>query len=394
MATRTPKTKHPDCDIDSDLLMVGGPAFRALLSSVDVAAQLRGIKAEIPLTKSPSKKDDQIKKLKYLAGLQKTGLKPQEAYIISNMPVIPPLCRPTTVMGNSKVEFADVNYLYKEHMLVNKPFEELKDMLSPRHIIAERKSLYDGAKAIFGLGESINSGSRAVGKKGFIKQISGNTGPKQGYFHSKLLSKKLDFSGRGTIYAEPNIGFNEAAIPEDMLWTTYEYHIIRDLVKMGYNYVSAKKAVIERTPAAQSSFSRLIKQIPVILNRAPTLMATNITAHFPVPIKGKTIGMNPLHLPMYAGDYDGDALTIQVPMTPEAILEAKTKLLPQHHIYDSRKGIGNSMVAPGHEAVIGSVHMTEPDHTQKPVEFNSEAEVLAALKAGTIKENTPIVLKG
>jgi len=177
-----------------------------------------------------------------------------------------------------------------------------------------------------------------------------------------------------------------------MIWTTYEFHIIRDLVKQGFDYISAKKAVDARSPVAQASFNKLIKQIPILLNRAPTLMRTNITAHYPVPIKGKTIGVNPLHLPMYAGDYDGDALTIQVPMTPEAIEEARTKLLPEHHIHDYRRGLGNSMVSPGHEAVIGSVYMTEPDLTQKPVTFKTEAEALVAFKDGSIKENTPIII--
>lgn len=393
MATRSPKPKHADADPDSDNFVVGGPAIEKLLSALNVKSQFESIKAEIPLTKSPSKRDDLIKKLKYLAGLQKAGLKPQEAYVLHNMPMLPPIYRPISSTGANKIEYSDVNFLYKEHMLVNEASKDPMQYLGPRHLIEQRKGLYDGAKAIFGLGESINSGSRAVGKKGIIKQISGTTGPKQGFFHSKLLSKKLDFSGRGTIYAEPNLGFNEAAIPIDLLWTTMEYHIIRDLVKSGLDYVSAKKAVIARNPTAQASFNKIIKHVPVILNRAPTLMATNITAHYAVPIKGKTIGVNPLHLPYYAGDYDGDALTIQVPMTAEAIHEAKTKLLPMQHIYDARKGLGSSMVAPGHEAIIGSVHMTEPDPDQKPVEFNSETEVLAAYASGAIKENTPIILR-
>lgn len=378
--------------IDTDLLMVGGPAFEALLGKVDVKKQSDGIRKEIPLTKSPSKKDDLIKKLKYLEGLRKADLKPQNAYILRNIPVAPPLARPTLVMGNNTIEYADVNNLYRDHMLVNGAFKDVKDFLPNDQLIAERKALYEGAKAVFGLGDAITGASRGKNLKGYIRQISGVSGPKGGLFHSKLLSKKLDFSGRGTIYAEPNLGFNEAAIPEDMIWTTYEFHILRDLVRQGFDYVSAKKAIDTRNPAAQASFNKLIKQIPVLLNRAPTLMRTNITAHFPVPIKGKTIGVNPLHLPLYAGDYDGDALTIQVPMTPEAVEEAKKKLLPEHHIHDYRKGLGNSMVAPGHEAVIGSVFMTEPDETQKTIHFKTEAEAIAAYHAGEIKENTPVTI--
>jgi DNA-directed RNA polymerase subunit beta' len=385
-------TKSKQIEIDPDLLTAGGPAFQQMLSHISLDNQINGIKEEILNTKSPSKRDNLIKKIKYLDGIKRTGLKPTEAFILNNIPVAPPLTRPTVAMGNNSIEYADTNYLYKDHMLVNAPFKELKDYMPNHMIVNERKALYDGAKAIFGLGEAITGGNRAKEKKGYIKQISGTTGPKQGFFHSKLLSKKLDFSGRGTIYAEPNLGFNEAAIPEDMIWVTYEFHIVRDLVKQGFDLISARKAVKARNPAARASFNKLIKQIPVLLNRAPTLMRTNITAHYPVPVKGKTIGINPLHLPLYAGDFDGDALTIQVPMTPEAVEEARSKLLPEHHIHDYRKGLNNSMVAPGHEAVIGSVHLTDPDHNQKPVHFATEQAALQALKDGMIKENTPITI--
>lgn len=390
--TNTPISKTKSTDVDPESLKVGGPAFEEMLSHINLENQFNGVKDEILNTKSPSKRDNLIKKIKYLDGLKKSELKPGDAFLIRHMPVSPPLTRPTLVMGNNSIEYADANHLYRDHMLVNESFKGIKDFMPNSMMVAERRDLYNGAKAVFGLGDAITGGSRALDKKGYIRQISGTSGPKQGFFHSKLLSKKLDFSGRGTIYAEPNLGFNEAAIPEDMIWVTYEFHIIRDLVKQGFDYVSAKKAVDNRTPIAQASFNKLIKQIPVLLNRAPTLMRTNITAHYPVPIKGKTIGINPLHLPMYAGDYDGDALTLQVPMTPEAVEEAKTKLLPEHHIHDYRKGLNNSMVSPGHEAVIGSVFMTEPDHAQKPVHFKTELEALKAFKDGTIKENTPITI--
>lgn len=379
-------------EVNIDDLLVGGPAFEHMLSQVNVKKQFDGLKKEILTTKSPSKRDELVKKIKYLDGLKKNEMKPDQAFILRNIPVVPPLVRPTIVKGNNSIEYSDANNLYRDHMLVNGAFKDVKDFLPADQLVVERKALYDGAKSIFGLGDAITGQSRGKNLKGFIKQISGTTGPKGGFFHSKILSKKLDFSGRGTIYAEPNLGFNEAAIPEDMIWTTYKFHIIRDLVRQGFTFIAANKAVDDRNPAATASFNKLIKQVPVILNRAPTLMRTNITAHFPVPIKGKTIGLNPLHLPMYAGDYDGDALTIQVPMTPEAVEEAKKKLLPEHHIHDYRRGLDNSMVAPGHEAIIGSVHMTEPDMTQKPVHFNTEEEALKALKEGKVHENTPITI--
>lgn len=371
-------------------ILTGGNALEAMLKEVNTEDQLKHAKKEVLNVKSASKRDALVKRVKYLAGLTKTGLKPEDAYILRNMPVVPPLVRPTINTGGNRIEYADVNNLYKDHMIVNTRLENAKDFLHDVDLAEGRKDLYNGAKAVFGMGEAITGNSRGKQLKGFIKQIAGETGPKGGFFHSKLLSKKQDFSGRATIYAEPNLGFNEAAIPKDMIWTMYEYHIIRDLVKNGYPYVEAKKAVEERTPAATASMAKLIKQIPMILNRAPTLMRTNVTAHYPVPIEGKTIGINPLHLPLYAGDFDGDCQSVLVPMTPEAIEEARNKLLPEHHIYDYRKGQGATIVSPGHEAILGSIHITEPDVEQQAMNFKTEEEALAALKAGKIRENTPV----
>jgi DNA-directed RNA polymerase subunit beta' len=380
----------PNDPVDPDTLAVSGDAFHQMLSSIDVDAQLNALKAEIKETKSPSKRDAIIKKLKYLAGLKKVELRPETAYVLHNIPVTPPLVRPSIPMGGNRIEFADVNTLYRDHMTINNSLKDIKDDLTHDQLVNERKDAYNGVKAIFGLGDAVSGSARGKELKGYIQQISGDTGPKGGFFHNKLLKKKQDFSGRATIYAEPNLGFNEVAAPKDMLWTMYEFHIIRDLVRNGYDWIAARKAVEKRDVAATNSFNKMIKQVPVILNRAPTLMRTNITAHFPVPIEGKTLGINPLHLPMYAGDFDGDALTLHVPMTPEAVEEAKQKLLPQQHIYDYRKGQGASMVAPGHEAVIGSMAITEPDTTQAPREFATEADALEALKSGEINENTPL----
>lgn len=375
-------------------LKTGGDSLFDMLSAVNINTQLSELKKQIHDVKSVSKRDDMVKQIKYLSSLDRAGVKPQQAYILHNMPVIPPVARPVMPKAGNRIEYADVNHLYKDHMLANKGLAEVRDDLEHSGLINERTALYDGAKALMGVGDAITGASRGNKIKGFLKQIGGESGPKTGLFQSKILSKKQDFSGRATIYAEPNLGFNEMAVPEDMIWTMYAFHIIRDLVRNGYTYVEAKKAVEDRSTAAKGSFSKLIKQIPIIANRAPTLMQSNITAHYPVPIKGKTLGINPIHLKMYAGDFDGDALTVHVPMTPEAVEEARKKLLPEHHIYDFREGLGASLVAPGHEAIIGSMYLTDPDTNQKAREFKNEAEVLAALKRGEIEVNTPIKLLG
>lgn len=376
--------------MDQTKLLIGGEAFKSMLSHVDPTTSIPKLIAEAKSAKSISKRDDLIKRIKYLNGLKDTELNAKDAYVIHNLPVVPPQIRPATVMGGNRIEFADVNHLYRDHMTVNNALKDLGEYLPPAELINERQDAYNGVKAILGLGEAISPNSKGRGIKGLLKQVAGSGGPKTGLFHSKVLSKKQDFSGRATIYAEPNLGINEAALPTDMLWTMYKFHILRDLAKQGYDYVNSVKAWDARTPAATNSFNKLIKHIPVIINRAPTLMKTNITAVYPIPIKGSTMGLNPILLPLFAGDFDGDALTIHLPMSPEAVEEAKTRLLPMQQVHDYRKGLGQSMISPAHESILGSMHMTEPDLKKAKRQFKTEADALAALKAGTLDENTPI----
>lgn len=370
--------------------LVSGDAFSAMLDQVDPHKQIKQLTEQLKETKSVSKRNDIVKKIKYLNGLVKNNMSAKEAYIVHNVAVVPPTIRPATVMGGNRIEFSDVNGLYRDHMVVNNSLNDIKDMLPPEELINERAEAYKGLKAISGLGDAISPNSRGRDVKGLLRQIAGSGSPKTGLFHSKILSKKQDFSGRVTIYAEPNLGFNEAAVPTDQLWTMYKMHILRDLVKNGYDYINATKAYDEKSQAAEASFLKIIEKVPLIINRAPTLMKSNITAVYPKPIKGTAMGVNPLHLPFFAADYDGDSFSVFVPMSPEAVEEAKDKLLPQNQILDARKGIGHSIVAPGHEAILGSMYMTEPDMKQKVVKFKTERDCLEALKKGEISENTPV----
>lgn len=379
----------------TEQMKTSGSAFQEMLDAVDIDQQLMHLKNDILSTKSISKRDTMVKQIKYLAGLKKNGETPADSFVLHNIPVIPPMARPPITQAGNRIEYPDVNVLYQNHILVNQGLDGLlKEGDAENEILQEtRHGAYNGVKAIFGLGTALKGAARGAQLKGFLQQIAGEKGPKGGFFQAKILKKKQDFSARATIYAEPNLGFNEMAVPIDMIWTMYKFHIIRDLARNGYSYPDAKKAVETRTPAAQASFNKLIKTIPIIANRAPTLMQSNITAHFPVPVTGKTLGVNPLHLPLYAGDFDGDAMTIHTPISPEAIEEAKKKLLPEQHAFDYRKGLGASLVAPGHEAIIGSMNLTDPDMKQEVQEFDSEDDVLKALAAGTVTVNTPIRLR-
>ena len=375
-------------------ILVSGNAFKAMLSHVNPNARISELTNEVKTAKSISKKDILIKQIKYLDGLQKTGLAAKDAYILHNLPVLPPQMRPASVRSANSIEFSDVNLLLKDHMTVNNALKDLVHELPPSELIKEREEAYNGIKAIQGIGEAISPNSKGRGVKGLLKQISGTTGPKTGLFHSKILSKKQDFSGRATIYSQPGLEFNQASVNVDQLWTMYKFHILRDLSKRGYTYVDSNKAWETRSPAATQAFNKVISDVPLIINRAPTLMKSNISAVYAVPTINNAMGINPLHLAAFAGDFDGDAQSLFVPMTPEAVKEAKEKLLMEHQVNDSRKGLNASLLAPGHEAILGSMAMTEPDMKQKVHKFKTEEECLKALAAGEIQEDTPVEIGG
>lgn len=378
--------------VDTESLLVGGNAFRAMLSHIDPVKELEAHRSAYQGTKAVAKKDTLAKKMKYLKGMVDTGVtSPDTVYTMQHVPILPPVMRPVIDKGANNIEFGDMNKLYKEMILVDKEgLAPIKDYLLHSDLVPQRRDLYNSIKAIAGVGSAIGPTANKSELKGVIRAITGDEGPKMGMFHSRILKRNQDMSGRGTIYAAPDVGFNQAKFPKDMMWTMFKMHIVRELVKNGMPFPQALQAYEKRTLPAQNMFNKLSKEIPIILNRPPTLMKTNIMAVYGIPIEDKTIGLNILHLPGYAADFDGDALMSYVPMTQEAIQEAKAKLLPSRHLSDARIGYGSSMFAPGHEAILGSVHLTKASNDGPVITFKSEQEALEALKSGKIKDNTPI----
>lgn len=304
------KKSAEDYDEEYD---VGGHAFRKMLSDIIPDDELAILKDKVHEVKSASKKDEIIKRMKYLKGMSKQGFdNPADATLLSYLPVIPPVMRPVSVT-NGRASVADINNLYKDFHLVNDKsgVRGLTEQGNPAFLPAlqkAREDTYNAAKAIMAGGDPVNYTNKQLGLKGLLTQIGGGgAGPKHGLFQSKLLSKKQDISGRGTIYAAPDVGFNEAKFPREQLYTLYEPHIKRDLAQKGYNPADAKAAhatlfTDRKHGAALSSFNKMVESVPVILNRAPTLMKTNILALKAIPSDHKTIGVNILHLPGYAAD--------------------------------------------------------------------------------------------
>ena len=153
-----------------DDLLTSGNAISAMLSEIDPTSQIEALKKDLAATKATAKKDALIKKIKYLDGLKRMGVNPQDAYVLHYMPVLPPITRPAVMQGGNRIEHADVSMLYRDHMLVNNSLKDVVDVLPNDQLLNERAALYDGAKAIIGLGDAITGNSRGAGLKGLMKR--------------------------------------------------------------------------------------------------------------------------------------------------------------------------------------------------------------------------------
>lgn len=382
--------KKADFEEDEEL-PTGGPAIKQMLNSLSPREDLKTLVDQYKKSKSSTIKNALVKKIKYMHGLVTNKItNPGDIYTLKNIPILPPNMHPVIDKGSNRMGYSDVTKLYKEMILSDTEFAKIKDDLPNSDLVNQRRERYATIKAVTGMGEAVGPQSKKQGIKGIMTQITGDEGPKGGMFHHRLLSRQQDMSGRGTIYAAPDVGFNEAKFPKEMLWVMFKMHMIRDMVKNGLTLMEAKNAYDKRSLVAENSFKRLIKEVPIWLNRPPTLMKTNMMAVYGVPNNFKTIGLNILHLPGYAADFDGDALMVHLPVTPEAIAEAREKALPQRHLSDARKGFSSPMFAPGHEAILGSVHLSKPDMDKGVIKFDTEEEALNALRSGDIEDNQPI----
>lgn len=252
--------------------------------------------------------DSIVKQLKYIKSLKSLNLTPGDAYIISKIPVVPPLVRPVIPgKGGQELIYGDINPLYRDLLFVNNQLKEVKKAgTMPFEEAKLRPMLHQAVGAVYGVNDPVTTKSLARGHKGFLTYIAGAGSPKFGYFQSKLMKKTQDVAGRGTIVPDSNLGIDEVGLPEDMIWTMYEKFLIRRLVQQGYAPLEAQEMIKARHPLAKEAFMREIKERPVMMNRAPTLHRFNITGAFPVPVAGQTIRVNPFVEIAQNGDYDGD----------------------------------------------------------------------------------------
>ena len=335
--------------------VTGGAAVEHLLKQIDVDAEIKSLSAKIKVAKA-DKLDDINKRLRYLQALKDNKMRPEEAYIRKVMPVLPPIYRPVYPLPDGSMASSDINYLYQNVGILNMMMKQPVMALLPEgEKAAIRSDMYQHAAGVAGLTD-LNIKGRP--RKGFISEIKGGQKgpPKEGFFIDKMLSKKQDFVGRGTIIPEPDLGIDEMAMPEEMAWKLFEPFVTRELKNYSKTPLEAKEEIKNKTPLAKRALETVMAQRHVLLNRAPSLHKFSIMAFKPKITAGRALKIPPLVCKGFNADYDGDTMTVHVPITDEANREA-AGMLPSANLF--KPGTGALMIQPTQEGQIGLYYLSQ-----------------------------------
>ena len=280
----------------------GGEAIKHALSKIDIDDAIERARADIR-NRRGSQRDNAVKVLGYLKAAKEMGKKPED-WMITRVPVLPPMFRPVAKMGDVAL-VPDMNELYKDLIEMKDNYEALAKELPASALAGERLAVYGAVKAAYGLGAPITAEGRAKNLKGAIRQVIG-TSPKFGIAQSKVFSKTQDLVGRSVISPNANLDMDQIGIPEEMAWTIFKPFVERKLVQRGYAPLEVKGMIEERNATARHILEDVMAERPVLMDRAPTWHKFNIMAFRPHIIKGRSIGVSPLVCSGFNADFDGD----------------------------------------------------------------------------------------
>jgi DNA-directed RNA polymerase beta subunit len=368
----------------------GGHWFKDALSEIDVDDKLKALHVQSKKARGPAL-DGVVKQIKYLEALKTQDLKPVDAYVITKVPVTPPVIRPILPLKDGRLQVSDANLLYKDAFLANDQLKSATKTLPSSELPAPRQHLYDAVGALYGVGDPVSPGAEKRGAKGYLAAITG-TRPGSGFFQSRLMKRQQDVSGRATIAPDPTLSMDEIGVPEGMLWGMYSKFVIGRLVRRGYSATDAQKLVEDRAPIARDELINESRERPVMVNRAPSLHRFNIVGAYPKIVEGKTLKLNPFAEKGTNADYDGDAMQIHAPVTPAGIEDVKKMTLSHMIFADKRPGVLN--IVPEMESLLGLHRATKAPSDKKPKYFDTTEEAMAAYHRGDIALNDPIEIKG
>ena len=335
---------------------MGGEAIKKLLKEIDLDKEIAELTEGMQTTKG-QKKLKIIKRLEVLEAFRKSGNKP-EWMIMDCLPVIPPDLRPMVQLDGGRFATSDLNDLYRRVINRNLRLKKLMELGAPDVIVRnEKRMLQEAVDALFDNGKR---GKPVVGgsKNRELKSIAAALKGKSGRFRQNLLGKRVDYSGRAVIVIGPELKMYQCGVPKTMALELFKPFIMKKLVQMNqsYNIKSAKRMVEREQPIVWDILEEVIKDHPVLLNRAPTLHKLSIQAFEPVLVEGNAIKLHPLVCAGFNADFDGDQMAIHVPLSLEAQAEARFLMLASNNIV--KPSDGSPIVTPQQDIVLGSYYLT------------------------------------
>ncbi len=373
--------------------MMGAEAIKELLKRINVSEVTEELREKIKIEPSLQKRLKYSKRLKVADAFRKSGNQPQWM-ILDVIPVIPPELRPLVPLDGGRFATSDLNDLYRRVINRNNRLKKLMDLHAPEVIVRnEKRMLQEAVDALF------DNGRRGRVLRGAnnrpLKSLSDALKGKQGRFRQNLLGKRVDYSGRSVIVVGPELKLHQCGLPKKMALELFKPFIYHRLEQKGActTIKQAKEMVERQEPIVWDVLEEVIKDHPVLLNRAPTLHRLGIQAFEPVLVEGKAIKIHPLVCTAFNADFDGDQMAVHIPLSPEAQVEASVLMLSAHNILSPASG--QPITVPTQDMVLGLYYLTKgrPGAVGEGRAFANIEEVLLALEAGAVETLSHIRLR-
>ncbi len=369
---------------------IGAEAVLEMLKNLDLDNERKNLATYIKETKSKVNEERAIKRLKLIESFIETGQKP-EWMIMTVVPVIPPELRPLVPLDGGRFATSDLNDLYRRVINRNNRLKRLMDLKAPDIIVRnEKRMLQESVDALFDNGRRgrVITGTGKRPLKSLAEMLKG----KQGRFRQNLLGKRVDYSGRSVIVVGPDLKLHECGLPKKMALELFKPFLYARLNKLGLasTIKQAKKLVERETNAVWDALELIVREHPVLLNRAPTLHRLGVQAFEPKLIEGDAIELHPLTCAAFNADFDGDQMAVHVPLSLEAQLEARILMLSTNNILSPSNG--KPIIVPSQDMILGIYYLSQEPLTDKPSGYFLNADQIEfALSSGQIKVHSTII---
>ena len=374
---------------------MGAEAIKRLLFDIDIEAEAEFLAIRSRPARA-RRRLKAIKRLKVVANFAEGQARPRSGMVLDAVPVIPPDLRPMVQLDGGRFATSDLNDLYRRVINRNNRLKRLLDLQAPEIIVNnEKRMLQEAVDALFDNGRR----GRPVTGPGNrpLKSLSDMLKGKQGRFRQNLLGKRVDYSGRSVIVVGPELRLHQCGLPKQMALELFKPFVMKRLVDqaLAQNIKSAKRMVERARPQVWDVLEEVIREHPVLLNRAPTLHRLGIQAFEPVLVEGKAIKIHPLVCTAFNADFDGDQMAVHVPLSAEAQAEARILMLSTNNILSPAHG--RPIATPTQDMVLGLYYLTldgvRPDKDEDIPTLGSEAEALLALDARALGLHDPIRIR-